>query len=309
MTRERKSKMKRWQKGFMAAVMMVLAATVLGCGKSDTTPKKASDAPAKTPKAATQYVTVKGSDTMVHLVSAWAEAYMKANPHVNISVTGGGSGTGIAALINGTTDICAASREMKASEVEKAKANGVEPVETAVASDGIAVIVNPGNPVSELTQDQIGKIYTGAYTNWKEVGGPDGRIVVLSRESSSGTYVFFQEHVLKMKDYTPEARLLPATSAIIQSVSSDKWAIGYVGLGYASEAAGRVKVLRVKASETGRAVMPSEATVKSGEYPIARPLFLYTGANASSAVKAFLAYTLSVAGQKIVTEGGYVAIK
>ena len=259
-------------------------------------------------ESAKQYITIKGSDTMVHLASTWAEAYMKANPGTEISVTGGGSGTGIAALINGTTDLCAASRKMKSSEKDLAMQKGSEPQEFVVARDGIAVVVNPGNPVSEMSIEQIAKIYTGAYKSWSEVGGPDQPVIVLSRESSSGTYVFFQEHVLSKKDYTPEARLMPATSAIIQSVSSDAWAIGYVGLGYALEAGDKVKMISVKADESSPAVAPSEATVTSGDYSIARPLHLYTAGEPTGLVKAFIDYTLSPAGQQIVQETGYVKV-
>ena len=151
-------------------------------------------------------ITIKGSDTMVHLVSNWAEAFMKQDPNVEVAVTGGGSGTGIAALINGTTEICASSREMKEKEKQQAKEKGIEPKEVVVARDGIAVVVNPKNPVKELDMQQLAQIFTGAYTRWNQVGGGDKEILVFSRESSSGTYAFFQEHVLKNKDYTPKAK-------------------------------------------------------------------------------------------------------
>lgn len=256
-----------------------------------------------------QPISIKGSDTMVQLVSSWAEAFMNKFPEADVSVTGGGSGTGIAALLNGTTDICSASRDMKEKEITDARAKGIEPTPNVVARDGIAVIVNPANPISELTQEQIAKIYTGAYTNWNQLGGPDQKIFVLSRESSSGTFVFFQEHVLKMKDYTVEARLMPATSAIVQSVSADKWAIGYVGLGYAVESKGKVKMLAVKADASSPAVVPSEATVISGIYSIARPLYLYTKGAPAGTVKAFVDFCLSPEGQKIAVETGYVPVK
>ena len=251
---------------------------------------------------------VKGSDTMVHLVSTWAEEFMKQNEQIQVSVTGGGSGTGIAALINGTADICASSRDMKQEEFEQARQRGVEPKEIAVARDGIAVVVNPSNQINELTLEQIEKIYTGQYTNWNQVGGPDANMVVLSRESSSGTYVFFQEHVLKKKDYAATVRLMPATSAIIQSVGVDAMAIGYVGLGYAAEAGDKVKMLSVKADESAPAVKPSEAAVKSGEYSISRPLFLYTNGAPGEHIKQFVDFCLSPDGQKIVRETGYIGI-
>ena len=184
-----------------------------------------------------------------------------------------------------------------------------EPVEFVVARDGIAVVVNPENPVDSLTLEQVRKIYVGAYDNWSRVGGPDEKIVVLSRESSSGTYVFFQEHVLQKKDYRQDARLMPATSAIVPSVSSDKWAIGYVGLGYAVEAAGKVKIVSVKADENAPAIAPSDETVTSGEYSIARPLHLYTPGKPEGLAKDFIDFCLSDEGQKIVRETGYVMVK
>jgi phosphate transport system substrate-binding protein len=267
-----------------------------GCGKRESRPE-------------TAYLTIKGSDTMVHLASNWAEAYMRSHPNIDISVTGGGSGTGIAALLNGTTDICIASRKIKSKELELAKEKGIQPVEIVTARDGIAVVVNPGNPVSELTIEQIGKIYTGAYFNWEQVGGPDKPIVVLSRESSSGTYVFFQKRVMYKKDYTRDAMLMPSTSAIVQSVAQDRWAIGYVGLGYALEAAAKVKILRVKETIESPAIAPSVATVQSGQYPIARPLHIYTNGAGTGAVKEFLEFVLSPAGQEIVLETGYVPVR
>ena len=254
------------------------------------------------------YITIKGSDTMVHLASTWAEEFMKQNEGVEISVTGGGSGTGIAALINGTTDLCAASRGMKPNEYELAEERGIEPKETTTAMDGIAVVVNPGNPVDVLTLEQLYEIYTGAVTNWSQVGGNDQDIIVLSRESSSGTYVFFQEHVLRKEDYVTSAMLMPATSAIIQAVSADAAAIGYVGLGYAEEASDRVKAVGVKEAPESDAVLPSTETVVSGRYSIARPLFLYSVGEPAGVAKQFLDFVLSPAGQRIVAETGYVPL-
>ena len=254
-------------------------------------------------------LTIKGSDTMVHLVSTWAEAFMRTNPDVEISVTGGGSGTGIAALINGTTDICAASRNIKDSERARAQQNGRSAFETVVARDGIAIVVHPSNNVSKLSHDQLKKIYTAVYTRWNQVGGPNRPVLALSRESSSGTYVFFQEHILEQQDYAQSVRLMPATSAIIQSVSTDRGAIGYVGIGYAHDAGQRVKVLRIKATESGPAVTPSEATVRSGEYSIARPLFFYTNGAPTGAAKRFVDFCLSAEGQRIVRETGYVPVQ
>jgi phosphate transport system substrate-binding protein len=254
-------------------------------------------------------ITIKGSDTMVHLVSNWAEAFMKQSPDVEVAVTGGGSGTGIAALINGTTEICASSRDMKEKEKQQAKEKGIETKEVVVARDGIAVVVNPKNPVKELNMQQIAQIYTGAYTKWNQAGGNDKEILVFSRESSSGTYAFFQEHVLKNKDYTPKAKLMPATSAIIESVSTDEDAIGYVGLGYALAAKDKVKIIGVKADANSPAVMPSDETVTSGQYSISRPLYLYLNSKMTADVKAFVDFCLSKDGQEIVRKEGYVAIK
>jgi phosphate transport system substrate-binding protein len=233
-------------------------------------------------------ITIKGSDTMVHLVSNWAEAFMNQKPDVEVAVTGGGSGTGIAALINGTTEICASSRDMKDKEKQQAKEKGIEVREVVVARDGIAVVVNPKNPVKELDMQQIAQIYTGTYTKWNQAGGNDKGILVFSRESSSGTYAFFQEHVLKNKDYTQKAKLMPATSAIIESVSTDEDAIGYVGLGYALAAKDKVKIIGVKADANSPAVMPSDETVTSGQYSISRPLYLYLNSKMTADVKAFV---------------------
>jgi len=256
-----------------------------------------------------RYITIKGSDTMVHLVSNWAEAFMKQKPGTEVSVTGGGSGTGIAALLNGTTDICAASRKIKDKELNLAIQKNIYPIEIAVATDGIAVVVNRKNPVKELTMGQLANIFTGQSRRWSDVGGPNEKIGVLSRESSSGTYVFFQEMVLNKQDFMQDAKLLPATSTIIQSVSSDKWSIGYVGLGYAIAAADKVNIVAIRADENSPAVMPSQKTIKSGVYPIARPLYLYLNGQPEGTLKDFVDFCLSAEGQKIVSQAGYVAIK
>ncbi len=289
----------------LATVLVLLVVTVFSaCGPGNGPSEKTG---AET--ASGSSIVIKGSDTMVHLVTEWAETYMGQHPDVDISVTGGGSGTGIAALLNGTVDICAASRDMSAEEKEKAAGKGIEPKETVVARDGIAIIVNPNNGIGELSMDQLKKIYTGATTNWSQVGGADGKIQLLSRETSSGTYVFFQEHVLKKEDFAPETLLMPATSSIIQSASTDAMAIGYVGLGYAAEAGDKVKVLAVKADDAAPAIQPSDETVQSGTYSIARPLYLYTNGAPSGAVADFMAFCLGEQGQAIVRETGYVQVK
>ncbi len=254
-------------------------------------------------------ITIKGSDTMLHLVTAWADGFMKKRPETAVSVTGGGSGTGIAALLNGTTNICASSRDVKPEEKQMAEQKGMHLVITPVARDAITVVVNSKNPVSELTLEQLKKIFTGAYKTWDKVGGPAEPIVVLSRESSSGTYAFFLEHVLKKEDYTQDALLLPATSAVIQSVTDSPWAIGYVGLGYAEDAGDAVKMISVKTDDASPAVAPSTESVLSGEYSIARPLNLVTGSEPMGTIKDFIDYSLSPDGQTIVADTGYVKVK
>ncbi|MCX5772376.1 MAG: phosphate ABC transporter substrate-binding protein [Candidatus Hydrogenedentes bacterium] len=283
----------------LIATILCLAVAVSSCGPAGT--REGSS-------AAPTMVTIKGSDTMVHLVTAWAEDYMAAQPSADISVTGGGSGTGIAALLNGNTDICAASREMTPEEKQLAAQKNLAIKEVTVARDGIAVVVNPANPISELTLAQLKDIYTGAVTNWSQVGGSAGDILLLSRESSSGTFVFFQEHVLQKADFAPGARLMPATSTIIQAVEADAFAIGYVGLGYAREAAAKVKVLAIKADQNAPAVMLSEETVRSGAYSISRPLYFYVGEPVSQAAQSFIDFCLGPQGQKIVQEIGYVQV-
>lgn len=251
---------------------------------------------------------VKGSDTMVHLASFWAETFMKANPQVEISVTGGGSGTGIAALINGNADIANASRTITKMEINTAKSKGFTPVEHVVGKDGIAVIVNPANPVKELSMEQIKKIYIGEFNNWKQVGGGDQKIILYTRDSSSGTYAFFQEHVLGKKDYSVKARRLASNSAITQSVSEDANSIGYVGLGYLKEAQGKVVALGVKKDEKSAAVLPSIATVKDGSYPISRGLQMYTKGEPEGAAKLFLDFIKGSEGQNIIEEMGFVKL-
>jgi phosphate transport system substrate-binding protein len=251
-------------------------------------------------------VTVKGSDTMVVLGQRWAEEYMKKNPKAVIQVTGGGSGTGISALINGTTDVCEASRSMKDTEKKQVqdKAGG-PPVEITVAKDGLSVYVNDGNPVTELSMAQLKDIYTGKVTDWKDVGGKPGKIIPYSRENSSGTYVFFKEHVLTNADYTPRAQAMPGTAAVVNAVARDKSSIGYGGAAYAKG----IKVVKIKKEPTSAGVLPSDATIKDGSYPLSRPLFFYLRPKASAAIKAFTDWVLSAEGQGIVVKVGYFPIK
>ncbi len=252
-----------------------------------------------------------GSDTIVNLALAWAEAYQTVNPALRISVSGGGSGTGLAALINKTTDIANASRKIKDEEVQSARQNGVEPHEIEIARDAIGVIVNPTNPVQQLTLPQISAIYSGKITNWKDVGGDDRPIVLLSRESNSGTHVFFLEQVVRLgnsKDktlFSQDTLLLPSSEGIMAEVRQNPNAIGYDGLGYITP---DVKTLAIASKDGGEFVKPSIATVNNGKYPIARPLFMYTNGEPQGDVKTYLDWILGPDGQKIVGELGFVPL-
>lgn len=268
-------------------------------------PKKSGNQP---DTAATQKLTIVGSDTMVELVGKLADAYMQEHPDAKITVNGGGSGPGIQALISGSSDICSASRPLKDSEKAAAKAKGFDAIEQTVAFDGISIVVNPRNPLNEVTLDQLKQMYTGKVTDWKQVGGAAGPIQLLSRESSSGTYQFFQEHVLNKEKYAKAMMSLTATTAIINTTAKDAGSIGYAGLGYADGAKDRIKILKVKKDDKSPAVEPSEATVLDKTYPISRPLFFYTHGEATGASKAFLEYVMSDKGQQIVSEAGFVKV-
>jgi phosphate transport system substrate-binding protein len=252
-----------------------------------------------------QGVTVKGSDTMVILAQRWAENYMKANASKRVQVTGGGSGIGIAALINGTTEIANASRPMK--EAEKAKVRdrfNVLPSEIAVARDGLAVYVHESSPVQQLTLEQLRSIYAGDAKNWKEVGGADAPIVLYSRENSSGTYVFFKDNVLKGDDFAASAQTLPGTAAVVNATAKEKNGIGYGGAAYAKG----VKEVKIVGKD-GQAYLPNAENVASGKYPLSRDLFMYTRGKPSGAAKEFIEYCLSPAGQAVVTTVGYFPVK
>jgi len=252
-----------------------------------------------------------GSDTMVNLALAWAEAYHELHPEVSVSVTGGGSGTGIAALINGSTDVANASRQMKEEERQEAEQQGDSPVEHVVALDAIAVIVNPSNPVDQLSIPQIADVYTGRTTNWQELGGDDRPIVLASRESNSGTYVYFLENVVRLGDsdsedlFSPEALLLPSSEVIGLEVAQNPNAIGYDGLGYVTAAQ---KTVDVGVDQHGAFVPPSIETVNDGTYPIARPLYMYTSGEPTGAIKEYLDWIRSDEGQRIVAELGFVPL-
>jgi phosphate transport system substrate-binding protein len=248
---------------------------------------------------------IKGSDTVLPLSQKEAENYMKGHKGADVSVTGGGSGVGFTALIDNNTDIAMASRGIKTEEKLKLSEGNKAYKEVMIAKDALAVIVNPGNPVSQLTRQQLEDIFTGKVTSWKEVGGPDEKIVVYTRETSSGTYEFFKEHVMLKKNYTSTALAKPATGDIVQSVSQTKGAIGYIGLAYVNK---KVKPLGV--SFDGKTFeKPSFKGAKTGTYPVSRPLFYYYLVSKEKAVKPFLDYVLSKEGQKTVDEVGYVSIK
>ena len=250
-------------------------------------------------------VTIKGSDTMVILSQKWAEVYMKKNPGTSIQVTGGGSGVGLAALINGSTDIANSSRPIKSSEVEKLKAKyGSKGVEIACAKDGLSVFINKGNTVSELTIKQIGDIFSGKITNWKEVGGADAKIQLYGRESSSGTFEFFKEHVVKT-DFSPRCQTLPGTAAIVNAVKKDKYSIGYGGAAYAEG----VKDCKVKKDAKSKGILPTVATIKNNSYPITRYLYMYLKSKPTGQSKAFVDWILSPAGQSLIAEVGYYPLK
>lgn len=251
--------------------------------------------------------TIKGSDTMVILGQKWAEVYMQTHPGKVLQVTGGGSGTGIAALINGTTTICQSSRSMKNEERQQIQTKfGEAPEEYAVAKDGVTVYVHNENPITALTVDQIRGIYTGAITNWSQVGGTDRPIVVYSRENNSGTYVFFKEHILGGADFMPGAQTLPGTSAVADAVSKDPGGIGYGGYAYG----GGIKHVSVAADSASAPVEPNEANVKSGLYPLARNLFWYTrGGPPAPETKELIDWVLSDAGQEVVKGVGYFPVR
>ncbi|MFC2102189.1 phosphate ABC transporter substrate-binding protein [Bacteroidota bacterium] len=250
-------------------------------------------------------ITVKGSDTMVILSQKWAEVFMKSHPDIIIQVTGGGSGTGIAALINGATDICNASRPMKKSEIERVKqkynTNGIE---IPCAKDGITVYLNKANGINALSVQQLADIFSGRVTNWKQVGGKDAPIKLYGRENSSGTYVFFQEEVVK-GDYAPSCQTLPGTAAVVNAVMKDPNGIGYGGAAYAEG----IKICKVKKDADSPGYEANAENIKKGLYPISRYLYMYTATRPTGEIKEFIDWILSPAGQQMVTEVGYFPVR
>jgi phosphate transport system substrate-binding protein len=287
----------------ISLLLISLTGSLVACGPSQPT----SDGEAL---AAAQTIENKGSDTLVNLALAWAETYMELKPEVRISVTGGGSGTGIAAMINGTVSIANASRAMKPEEISAAEDNGITPVEFVVARDAIAVVAHPSNPVDQLTLRQISAMYIGEITNWSQVGGEDRPIVLLSRESNSGTHVYFLENVVRLGDkesdllFSPDTLLMPSSEGISAEVRRNPNAIGYDGLGYVTP---DQKMLAVARDATGPYVLPSVATVNDGSYPISRPLYMYTAGQPTGQIKVYMDWILGE-GQVLVPELGFVPL-
>jgi|ERR671912_349414 phosphate transport system substrate-binding protein len=287
---------------FLPAITILVLVLSTSCGPASSSAETASD-------SAATYIENKGSDTIVNLALAWAERYQAEHPDIRISVTGGGSGTGIASLINGTVDIANASRKIKEEEIAEAQSNGVEPVEHIIARDAIAVIVNPSNPVSQLTLKQISDIYSGKLSNWSEVGGEDRPIVRLSRETNSGTHVYFLETVLRLGNsddktlFSMDTLLLPSSEGIIAEVRQNPNAIGYDGLGYVPK---DLKMIAIAEQQGGAYVLPSIPTVNDKTYPIARDLYMYTDGEPSGIVKEYLQWILADDAQEIVAELGFV---
>lgn len=251
-------------------------------------------------------ITIKGSDTMVILSQRWAEEYMKKHPEVTIQVTGGGSGTGISSLINGTTDICNSSRQMKDSEKQKLKDKvGTPGVEIKCAIDGLSIYVHQSNPINELSLGQLKDIYTGKITNWKDIGGLDAKIILYSRENNSGTYVYFKDEVLQGEDFVPHTQNMPGTAAVANAVMKDKFGIGYGGIAYGKG----VKELKIKKDENSPAYEPTLENIAKNLYPISRFLYMYVAKRPTGEVKKFIDWTLSKEGQSVVAEVGYIPIK
>jgi phosphate transport system substrate-binding protein len=254
--------------------------------------------------AAGSSITIKGSDTLVRLGQRWAEEYMKENPGVVIQVSGGGSGTGIAALLNGSTDICESSRDMKEKEHKMAAGKGITPYRVSVALDGIAIFLNEKCPIDTFTFAQIKGIYTGTITNWKEIGGPDQRIIVYGRENNSGTYAFFKEHVLDDEDFSDYTQTLPGTAAVVNAVSKDVNGIGYGGIAWATG----VKYAAVRKGDSDPAILPTIEAVSDGSYPISRDLYWFFNGKPDGELKKLVNWALSEAGQKVAADMDYIPL-
>ena len=282
----------------LAALFFGLAA----CSRSEPSSTSTTAAAGSGAAADKKNITIKGSDTMVILGQRWAESYMKSNPGMIIQVTGGGSGTGIAALINGSTDVCESSRPMKDKEKEEVlKKRGAAVVETKVALDALAVYVNEKSPLQEISIPTLRNIYRGEAKNWKDAGGPDHAIVLYGRENNSGTYGYFKEHVLDGKDFAPATQTLAGTSAVANAVKGDVFGIGYGGIAYLEG----VRALKVKKDDASPAIAPSLETAQDGSYPISRFLYLYTAGQPAGSIKKFVDWVEGPEGQKVIGDVGY----
>lgn len=292
------------EKGIITSTVAALCFMALAaCGKKQDTGATGSQTTLQ----------IQGSDTMVNLAQAWAEAYSKVDPNISVEVGGGGSGVGIAALVNGTIDIATASRDMKAEEKSKAKtASGKDPKEFTVGYDCLAIYVHKDNPLNEITIEQLDKLYSesGTITKWSDLGVnvpgcESAEIIRVSRQSSSGTYEFFREHVLNKKDFKLGSRDMNGSKEVVELVGSTPCAIGYSGMGYATE---HVKMLKVAQKPGAESFAPTVPNAQNKSYPIARPLFLYTSGEPEGAAKKYIDWILSEDGQKIVEQTGYVPV-
>ncbi len=282
--------------------LILISLVLTGCG---------AGSESVTPVGATEYIENRGSDTLVNLALAWAEQYQQEHPEVRLSVSGGGSGVGLTSLINGTVDIANASRQIKPEEAQQAQSGGLQPMEFVVARDAIAIIVHPDNPVAQLTLQQLSDVYSGQVNNWSAVGGEDRPIVRLSRETNSGTHVYFLETVVRLgqKDnhtlFSTDTLLLPSSEGIVNEVRQNPNAIGYDGLGYVPQ---DLKTIAVARAPGEAYVLPSAATVNDLTYPVARDLYMYTAGQPTGAVKAYLDWILSPEAQLVVGRLGFVPV-
>jgi len=306
----------------LTIVIIVIAAAAIGSTYlgPQPTPTVSPPSPTVSPSLTTTHsptpttptekyaINQKGSDTLLVLAQRWAEVYMSKHPEAEIAVSGGGSGTGIAALINKQIDMCDASRAMKDQEIADAKKNGVDPVEWKVAVDGISVILHPSNPIQTLTVTQLKAIYNGSYKNWENVGGKDAPIITYGRQSNSGTYVYWQEHILQNQKYRTDMQSLNGNADIADAVARDPNAIGYVGVAYAAARKGEVKIIPVQAKADKPFYEPTAENIASGKYPISRFLFIYTNGVPTGGVKEYLKFIIGDEGQKVTEEVEYIPL-
>lgn len=289
-------------------ILIILGLVFLGIGcaeKNGANPfHDQNNSSGAAPAPQSQDIFLKGSDTVLPLAQAEAEEFMNENPNKSVTVTGGGTGVGIAALIDGEVDIATASREMKTDEIKAAKAKGINPKKYTIAYDGVAIIVNPRNPVSELTFEQLRGIYNGSISNWKDVNGDNRPVAVIARDSSSGTYQDFKNDVLQGDEYRPDALTQPATGGVVSEVSQNPNAIGYIGIAYVNN---DVKVLSL--NKGNGSVSPSAESILSGAYPLSRSLYFYTKGEPSGLTKEFIDFVISKKGQNLVREVKYIPLK